>query len=152
MDANDAGLLPLLLRSFEVWLVIAAAESIHGALRTALLAPLIGDFEARQVAVFTGSAIIVGVAFLLRDWIQARTFGTQLLAGAFWFVLTLAFEFGVGRLAMDMSWERLLSDYNIAKGGLMPIGLVIMVFAPAVAESMGHRHAAYDKQTASDRT
>lgn len=152
IDANDTGRLPLLLRSFEVWLVIAAAESIHGALRTAWLAPLIGDFEARQIAVFTGSAIIIGVAFVLCEWMQARTFGTQILAGAFWVVLTLAFELGLGRLAMHLSWDRMLADYNLAHGGLMPLGLAIMLFAPAIADRLRRWHAAYDKQTAADRT
>jgi hypothetical protein len=39
-----------LWRAFLVWLVIIFAESVHGALRQILLAPLIGDFPARRIA------------------------------------------------------------------------------------------------------
>jgi hypothetical protein len=40
----------LLLQAFAVWLVLMAAEVVHGTLHT----PLLGDFWARQVSVFTG--------------------------------------------------------------------------------------------------
>ena len=113
--------------------MIAAAESIHGVARTAVLMPLVGDFRARQIAVFSGSAIIVGIAVILREWLPAETFVRQLAVGAFWVAATLAFEVAIGRLAMGASWERIWSDYNLPEGGLMPIGLVIMLFAPAIA-------------------
>jgi hypothetical protein len=102
-------------------------------LREALIPPLIGDFRARQIAVFSGSAVIIGIAFLFRKWINARSMSESLAAGAFWVVLTLAFEIGLGRLVMGLTWDRILSDYDIARGGLMPIGLVIMLLAPAIA-------------------
>ena len=57
------------LRALVVWFVIMGAESIHGAVRTLVIAPLVGDFRARQVAVFTGSLLIVViVASLLMLW------------------------------------------------------------------------------------
>jgi hypothetical protein len=43
----------LWMRAFVVWLAIAAAETIHGVLRTMYVAPIVGDFTARQIAVFT---------------------------------------------------------------------------------------------------
>ena len=33
-----------------------------------------------------------------------------------WLGLTLAFEFGFGRLVAKQSWEQLLADYNVAAG------------------------------------
>lgn len=37
-----------LLSAFVVWLVMTAAETVHGILRTLLLAPRIGDFPAAR--------------------------------------------------------------------------------------------------------
>ena len=62
-----------LLRAFAVWLVLMAAESVYGTLRTLLLAPRIGDFPARQASVITGSLLIVGIASLFIRWVQAGT-------------------------------------------------------------------------------
>jgi hypothetical protein len=38
-----------LLRAFVVWLVLMAVEVLHGALRTLLLAPVVGGFQARRI-------------------------------------------------------------------------------------------------------
>ena len=42
-------LLMVLIRAFLVWLVIIAAETVHGILRGVLLVPIVGDLPARQV-------------------------------------------------------------------------------------------------------
>jgi antibiotic biosynthesis monooxygenase (ABM) superfamily enzyme len=52
-----------LLRGFPIWLVIVFAESAHGALRMTFLAPLIGDFPARRIALFTGMLLIFLIAY-----------------------------------------------------------------------------------------
>jgi hypothetical protein len=31
------------------------------------------------------------------------------------------------------SWERLLSDYNVLQGGLMPFGMIVLVLSPWIA-------------------
>ena len=121
------------IRAVEVWLLISVAEVIHGVARIAFLQPFVGDFPARQIAVFTGSALILAVAFLLRDWTGAKTFRECLAVGSIWILLTIGFEIFLGRILMDLTWERILSDYDLRHGGLMPIGLTIMFFAPLLA-------------------
>ena len=46
--------------------------------------------------------------------------------------LTVIFEFSLGR-ALGYSPERILSDYNMPEGGFMGIGLLFMLFTPALA-------------------
>jgi hypothetical protein len=67
------------LRGVAVWLCIILVEMLHGIARTMFLAPAIGDFRARQVAVFTGSLL------------------------------------------------------NLFRGGLLPIGLLVLTAAPLIA-------------------
>ena len=43
-----------LFRALLVWLIIIGVETVHGILRGLFLAPLIGDFQARRISVFTG--------------------------------------------------------------------------------------------------
>jgi hypothetical protein len=54
------------------------------------------------------------------------------MIGSAWVVLTVAFEICLGRM-MGYSWERLVSDYNMLEGGLLPIGFVIMATSPLIA-------------------
>jgi hypothetical protein len=53
-----------------------------------------------------------------------------------WVVLTVVFEVAFGRLVMKSSWERIRSDYELAHGGLLPIGLVTLAGSPLVASRL----------------
>ena len=121
-----------LKRALAVWLIIAVAETIHGTLRAMFLVPIVGDLPARQIGVLTGSVIIFIIALLAIGWMEAKTFRHQLQIGILWVVLTILFEVGLG-LAFGCSLERILSDYNLAAGGYMPLGLLFMLLSPALA-------------------
>jgi hypothetical protein len=125
--------LSVTVRAFEVWLVIALGESLHGFARVTLLAPLVGDFRARQFAVFSGALITVSIAYLFRDRIVAGSIAELIVVGAFWVGFTIAFEIGLGLLVLGLSRERVFSDYDVVNGGLMPVGLLVMLFAPMIA-------------------
>ncbi|MBZ5621502.1 MAG: hypothetical protein LAQ69_22660 [Acidobacteriia bacterium] len=66
------------------------------ALRALLLVPVVGDFRARQIGVFTGSLLILLVAYVCVPWLRARTTWALLQVGLLWLVLTVAFEFSLG--------------------------------------------------------
>ena len=119
-------------RALAVWLLIVVGESIHGTIRQLFLAPVLGDLPARRLGVLTGSAIVFAIAWACVRWIGARTFAERLKVGALWVVLIAIFELGLGA-ALGYSWERLLSDYDLAEGGFMGLGLLFLLFAPALA-------------------
>jgi hypothetical protein len=123
-------------RAFVVWLILLVVESAHGIARRLIVEPLVGDFSARQIAVFSGSALILMVTYVFIDWIAAKNTLQLTIAGVLWVLLTLAFEIGVGRFVLDYSWGRVLSDFNIAEGGLLGAGLLIMGLAPRITASL----------------
>lgn len=122
----------MLLRAFLVWLVIIAVETVHGTLRVLFIAPAVGDFRSRQIGVFIGSALILAVAFCLVCWINAGDNRRLLLVGFMWVALTFVFEIALGILT-GLSTERMLEDYDLANGGLMPIGMLFLLFTPIMA-------------------
>lgn len=131
-----------LLRGFAVWVVIILAESLHGTARELWLKPLIGDFRARQLAFFSGMALILGIALLFVRWVRAENNHQWLRVGVLWAGLTLAFEFVLGRLVIGYSWERMLEDYNLLRGGLMGLGLIWLLFVPVLAAQITRRQTA----------
>ena len=46
--------------------------------------------------------------------------------GLFWLALTLAFEIGLGRTT-GMSWDRIASDFDPRRGGLLAFGMLVIV-------------------------
>lgn len=121
------------LRAFAVWLVIITVESFHGALRQALVAPVIGDFNSRRIAFFVGLALIFAVAWLTARWLAAPDRRALYLAGLLWMILTACFEIGLGRFVLGLGWPRMLEDYDVSRGGLMGFGLIFLLFAPTLA-------------------
>jgi hypothetical protein len=138
-------------RAALVWLGLVLAETVHGILRALLLAPRVGDFHARQLAVFTGSAMIVAIAYGTVRWIGARSTRELLGIGSAWLVAMLAFEVSLGRGVMQLSWERILSDYDLAHGGLLPVGMVILALSPLVADRLRRRRERSRSSTAPSR-
>src|SRR5688572_16207717 len=111
-----------LFRAFLVWLVIMATESVHGALRRLLLSPEV-DFALRQLSIVIGTAIIVALTWLFLSYIRIRSARAALAVGGLWVMLTLAFEVALGRLT-GLGWDRILADYDLLHGGVMPLGLL----------------------------
>lgn len=123
----------LYFRGFLVWILIISAEVVHGILRGLFLAPAVGDFRARQIAVFTGIIIIFAIAFYTVRWLRASRASQLLIVGFIWLGFTLAFEILIGRFAAGYSWDRIFSDYNMPEGGLLPIGFLAMTLMPLAA-------------------
>lgn len=126
----------IVFRSLVIWFVLIFSEIIHGILRELILAPLVGHFRSNQIGVFTGSVIIIAIAYFAIRWIGANRLGELLTVGIIWLALMVAFEFLFGRLVVKMPWEELLAGYNIAEGGLMPFGLLVLLFSPVIAEKV----------------
>ena len=126
------------LRGVTVWWCIILVEMVHGIARTLFLAPVVGDFRARQVAVFTGSFLILVVAASFIRWIRLAHAGEAVRLGIVWLVLTLAFEIAFGRYVVHAPWSRIASDYNLLHGGLLPIGLLVLTAAPLIMAKFRH--------------
>ena len=126
----------LTFRGLAIWLVLIVSEIVHGILRAIALVPFVGEFRSNQIGVFTGSAIIVVVAYVTIRWIGARQAFELLLVGSVWLACTVAFEVLFGRFVAGLAWERIASDYNVLKGGLMPFGLLVLFFSPMIASKL----------------
>ena len=119
-------------KAMLVWLLIIVIESVQGVLRNLFLAPVIGDFAARQIGVLVGAAVIVLVAWLMAPWLNLQGRAQFAGVGLLWVGLTVAFELSLG-LAVGLSWERIASDYDLSRGGLLGLGLIVLAFAPYAA-------------------
>jgi len=126
----------ILAKAVAVWLVLILAETVHGILRGIFLVPRVGEFRSSQIGVLTGSVIILVLTWLFVRWIGASRSSHLLGIGLLWLCLTLAFEFLFGHFVVGASWERLAADYNLLQGGLLPLGMIFLIFAPLIAAKL----------------
>jgi hypothetical protein len=126
-----------LARGVGIWLTLVVVESLHGVIRRLFLEPQLGDLRARQASVFTGAALITLVFWFTLKWLGPQSVRRWWKIGAMWLALTLAFEIGLGR-AMGMSWDRIVSDFDPWRGGLLGFGMLVILVAPRIlAERRG---------------
>jgi hypothetical protein len=130
-----------IVRALAVWLLIVFAESVHGTLRQLFLAPLVGDFTARRISFFIAVLLIFLITYFFIRWIDTPSVKSLFAVGLMWTILMTAFEFGLGIFVMNYSWEQMLKDYDVSRGGLMLFGLVFMFFAPYLAARLRNRNA-----------
>lgn len=86
-----------IVRSLLLYLLLIAAEILHGIARAVFLVPYVGDFRSNQIGVFTGSLIILAIALVFVRWIGASRSSPLLGIGVLWAVMTVAFEILFGR-------------------------------------------------------
>lgn len=120
-------------RAIGLWFVLMAAETMNGLWSAKELALWIGDAAARDVSVFTGSIVILLITFAAIGWIPAHSVRTLLVIGMSWVLLTVFYEFTFGYLAFHRPLTDTASDFDPFHGRLLPIGLLVLFFAPLLA-------------------
>lgn len=120
-------------RSLLAWLVILMLAMANGALREAVLIPRFGTAGGLVASGLMLSALVVLVAIVLVRSTPGIGVSQGMRIGALWLGLTLAFEFGFGRLVMHRPWAELLAAYTFKDGNLWPVVLLVTLAAPAAA-------------------
>ena len=123
----------MILRAFTVWGLLLVLAVLNGGVRDTWLTPRLGDTAGRALSSVLLSLLILLATWLTIRWIGPRTGGQALGLGALWLLLTLAFEFGAGRYAFGKSWSDLLADYDLSRGRIWILVLVVTLLAPGLA-------------------
>lgn len=115
-----------------MWLLFIPVPIINGTLREFWYKKFLSELGTN----ITGT-LVLSLTFLLYVYLFFRNdisdFSTKqlIVMGAIWLVMTLIFEFGMGLLA-GRSWNYMLADYNLMKGKLWPLFLVILFLSPFI--------------------
>ena len=117
-------------RALVVWFAILAGAFLNGAIREAWLIPRFGATAGHIVSTIMLSAIVVLVTAAFIDWIAPASVGDAVFVGVLWVALTLAFEFLAGHYLFGNSWERLLADYDVTRGRIWPLVLMVTFVTP----------------------
>ena len=123
----------VLLRSLIAWLLILVFAMLNGVFREAVLLPKLGMPAALVLSGALLSVCVIIVALVLARWLRLGGASRSLSVGFLWLCLTLAFEFGFGRLVQGLSWREMLEAYTFKDGNIWPLVLVVTFFAPLAA-------------------
>ena len=126
------------LKAALIWLTFGVVAFASGGLRQAVLVPRLGEHAAHQV----GSVFVAAVIGIIAVWFT-RTLGPTaseaLTIGALWVAMTVAFEFGFFHFGMGEPWATLFRDYNILKGRLWLLVLMVQLVTPYLEVRLSRR-------------
>ena len=135
----------LAMRALALLALIIVAEIANGTVRTLVLAPLVGDFTARQIGTVSGCVLIGLIAGFGSPWLNAVSRRAQWAVGLLWLTLMMGFEVAFGRWVAGASWQQLAADYNLAQGGLLGLGMLWLLCAPRLAAVVRQRRASPER-------
>jgi hypothetical protein len=118
-------------RWIAAWLGGALIGVANGVAREATYGKTLSERAAHNVSGITAVTGFAGYFLLLQRRWPIPSVREALTIGASWVGLTVAFEFGFGRVITKQTWEELLADYNVAEGRTWPMVLAWIALGPA---------------------
>ncbi len=120
----------MLGRALLIWLAMMVLAVLNGAFREAKLRPRLGEQKAHVASTIILCGLILALTWLTLSWIGPQTMTEASWVGTGWLGLTVSFEFLAGHYLFKNPWEKILADYNLAKGRVWPIVLLTTLLAP----------------------
>ena len=117
---------------FIGWLSLAALGVLNGIAREVVLAPRLGALALPASGFVLAILILIATLGLRTIWPESAG---PWITGGTWLVLTVVFEFAIGRLR-GSSWTTLCRAYMCADGNLWPLVLLTILIAPWLADTL----------------
>jgi len=136
---NHPGSKEMTTRYILAWLPMIVLAILNGALREFSYARIMSDQLAHQISTITLIVLFaIYVRLLSLKW-PLQSLGQAVLVGVLWLLLTVAFEFGMGRVVSNLSWQQMLQAYNIFAGNLWLLVPVSVAVLPTVMYRVRHK-------------
>lgn len=113
-----------------VWLLCMVGAILNGTFREFVLNPWIGTAWGHVLSTVLLSLLILAITWATIGWMAPSSPAQAWAIGIAWLLLTLAFEFGFGRLVANKSWQVLLADYHLWEGRIWVMVPLITAVAP----------------------
>ena len=123
----------MIVRALVVWFAMVAVAITNGIFRVSVLNPRLGEGWGHIASTLLLCLLIALLTWITIGWI-APVSGPQAVAvGLLWVLLTVGFEFGFGHWVAHKPWAGLLADYNVFRGRIWILVLLVTGGAPHFA-------------------
>lgn len=113
-----------------IWLLCMVGAIANGSLRQFVLNPAIGEAWGHVLSTMLLAIIILGITWATIRWMGPADARQAWAMGTVWLLMTLVFEFGMGRFISHLSWTEMFADYNLLKGRVWVFIPIITFMAP----------------------
>ena len=117
------------IKHFLLWLPMILLAFANATIRELLFIKYFSEFRAHQFSTLTLIVLCSIYVWFIFPRVGVQNSKQALLIGFVWVLLTVAFEFLLGRLT-NKSWDYLFRDYNIFAGRIWLIFLICLFALP----------------------
>lgn len=129
----------LFLKTSVIWFIIAILAVVNGMFRESILVSNLGPANAMIVSGMLLCIIVFIVTYISFPLFAAKNTLTYLLIGLYWVIMTLVFEFLFSYYVLRKSWLTILHVFDITKGDLFSIVLIVSLISPVLVAKMKSR-------------
>jgi len=117
------------IKHLLLWLPMIAIAFANATLRELVFIKHYSELRAHQLSTLTLIILCAVYVWFVFPLLHVQNPKRALLIGFIWVLLTVAFEFSLGRLT-NKSWEYLFRDYNLFAGHIWLIFLFFLFILP----------------------
>ncbi len=122
----------MIIKILLLWLPMIAIAFANATIRELVLVKHFTELRAHQISTVTLIIFCFGYVWFIFRFLDIHLTKHALLVGGLWVLLTIIFEFSLGRFN-GKSWESLFLDYNLLKGRIWLLFLISLFFLPYLA-------------------
>ena len=117
-------------RLVGVWVLLAIVMSANGVFRETVLKDAMTADKANLASAVIGVFLILGVTRLFFGPLKGARRSTLIRVSVALVIMTVVFEFAIGRLVDRKTWGELIENYALWRGHLWPIVLAVLAATP----------------------
>jgi hypothetical protein len=125
-----------MIKVILMWLCFIPIPFINGTLRETWYKKKVNELWANIIGVkFLSLSFLIYTYLFFAKNLNSLSFGQMTKFGFIWLIMTVVFEFGIG-LVTGKDFKYMLADYNIFKGRLWPVFLVVVLFSLPIVSAV----------------
>jgi hypothetical protein len=114
---------------FLSWLPMILIAFGNAALRETVLMRYYSEFRSHQLSTFTLIFLVSVYVWFIFPFLKIDSGTDALRTGLIWVILTILFEFTLGRI-LKRSWTSILQQYDILSGRIWLLFILYLLFLP----------------------
>lgn len=126
-------MIPLAVKLTGLCLTLAAVETLHGLIRNGMIAPRLGVKKSKRWSIVSGSLLAFVVCYVWVPALGIQRILPLLLVGLLLSAFMALFDVLLARYVFKFRWQAILKDFDLRRGNYLPLGLIALVFMPAIA-------------------
>ncbi len=118
------------------YVLVASGETLNGIARTVFLNKRLGIANAKRVSLVSALALCLMICFFYVPILNIHSDRGLIELGISLSLVMGVFDVVLGRFVMKAKWSTIFDEFNLLKGNLLAVGMVVMTFCPLLSSKL----------------